>query len=45
VITADIISITAKLKPKTSHGADGISTKLLTKTIDKIIDPITHIKS
>ena len=43
VIPADILSITAKLKPKTSYGVDGISTKLLTKTIDKIINPITHI--
>ena len=43
VIPADILDITNKLKPKTSYGADGISTKLLMKTIDTIIFPITHI--
>ena len=43
VIPADILSIVNKLKHKTSYGEDGISAKLLTKTIDKIIDPITHI--
>ena len=37
VIPADIFDITNKLKPKTSYGADGISTKLLIKTIDTII--------
>ena len=31
------------MKPKASYGEDGISAKLLSKTIDKIIDPITHI--
>ena len=31
------------MKPKSSHGEDGISTKLLTKTIDTILNPITHI--
>jgi len=31
------------LKPKTSYGADGIFTKLLKKTIDQIVDPITYI--
>ena len=43
VIPADIITIVNKLKPKTSYGEDGISAKLSSKTIDKIIDPITHI--
>ena len=43
VIPADIITLTSKFKPKTSYGADGISTKLLSKTIDIIVDPITHI--
>ena len=43
VIPADILTIVNKLKPKTSYGEDGISAKLLSKTIDKIIDPITHI--
>ena len=31
------------MKPKTSYREDGISAKLLSETIDKIIDPITHI--
>ena len=39
VIPADIFDITNKFKPKTSYGADGISTKLLIKTIDTIIFP------
>ena len=39
----DISSIVKKLKPKSSHGEDGISTNLLTKTIDTILNPITHI--
>ena len=43
VIPADILTIVNTLKPKTSYGEDGISAKLLSKTIDKIIDPITHI--
>ena len=43
VIPADILTIVNKLKPKTSYGEDGISAKLLSKTIDKIIDPITPI--
>ena len=43
VITADILALTKKLKPKTSYGADGISTKLLTNTIDIIVNPITYI--
>ena len=40
VIPADILNIVNKLKPKTSSG---IFANLLTKTIDKIRDPITHI--
>ena len=43
LVPEDILSITNKFKQKTSYGADGVSTKLLTKTIDKIINPITHI--
>ena len=29
VITSDILDVTKKFKPKTSYGADGVSTKLL----------------
>ena len=43
VIPADILDITRKLKPKTSYGEDGISTKLLKMTIDLITVPFTHI--
>ena len=43
LVPEDILSITNKFKQKTSYGADGVSTKLLTKTIDKIINPITDI--
>ena len=43
VIPAVILTIVNKLKPKTSYGEDGISAKLLSKTTDQIIDPITHI--
>jgi hypothetical protein len=39
----DVINVTRKLKPKTSSGSDGVSTKLLIKTIDEIVNPITHI--
>jgi len=31
------------LKPKTSFGTDGVSTNLLTLTIDITVDPITQI--
>ena len=43
VIAFNILDIARKLKPKTRYGADGISTKLLKKTTDKIVDPITYI--
>ena len=43
LVPEDILSITNKFKQKASNAADGVSTKLLTKTIDKIINPITHI--
>ena len=43
LVPEDILLITNKFKQKTSYGADDVSTKLLTKTIDKIINPITHI--
>ena len=39
----DIMDIVGKLKPKTSSGLDGISTKLTKATIIHIINPITHI--
>ena len=37
------ISVANKLKPKTSSGHDDISTKLLKLTLNKIVQPITHI--
>ena len=43
VTPGDILTIVNQLQPKTSYGEDVISAKLLTKTIDKILDPITHI--
>jgi len=43
VIPQDVIDITKKLKPKTSCGADGISSKLMIQTIDTIVNPLTHI--
>ena len=38
-----IIEMTGKLKPKTSAGPDGISTKLLKEMIPFILLPITHL--
>ena len=43
VLPADVIDVTKKLKPKTSSGSDEISSKLMIKTIDHIVNPITHI--
>ena len=45
VSTSDVISVANKLKPKTtcSSGHDDISTKLLKLTLNKIVQPITHI--
>ena len=43
VAPADIINIVNKVKPKSSSGQDGISTKLMKATITNIINPITHI--
>jgi len=43
VLPIDVINVTRKLKPKTSSGSDGISSKVLIKTIDQIVNPITHI--
>ena len=43
VTNDDILDVTKNLKTKTSYGHDGISTKLLAKTIRQILDPITHI--
>lgn len=43
VAPQDIIDIVNKLKPKSSSGQDGISTKLMKATITTIINPITHI--
>ncbi len=39
----EIITASNKLKPKTSSGHDGISSKLMKETLVKIIEPITHI--
>ena len=39
----DVLNITNKLKPKTSSGADCISTKLLKNIIELIALPLTHI--
>jgi hypothetical protein len=39
----DVINVARKLKPKTSSGSDGVSSKLLIKTIEQIVNPITHI--
>ena len=38
-----ILLIANKLKPKSSYGHDDISIKLLTQTLDNIIQPVTHI--
>ncbi len=43
ITTEDIISITSKLKPKTSRCHDGISTKLAKASIQAIAIPLTHI--
>ena len=43
VAPQDIIDIVKKLKPKSSSGQDGISTKLMKATITTIINPIPHI--
>jgi len=43
VASEDIISIVNKLKPKSSSGQDGISSKLMKATITNIINPITTI--
>ena len=40
---SDILKTAVKLKNKSSHGHDGISTKLLKESISIIINPITHI--
>ena len=39
----NVLNITLKLKPKTSSGYDGISTKLLKATINEILEPLTHV--
>ena len=39
----DVLNVTRKMKPKTSSGLDEISTKLMMKSIDTILIPITHI--
>ena len=38
-----LAAVCHKLKPKSSCGNDGISTKLLRETISYIVQPITHI--
>ena len=43
VTPSDVLKTAVKLKNKTSHGHDGISTKLLKESISIIINPITHI--
>jgi hypothetical protein len=43
VAPSDVLSATHNLKPKLSQGYDGISKKLLKKTISYILQPITHI--
>ena len=43
VTTSDVLKTAVKLKNKSSHGHDGISTKLLKESISIIINPITHI--
>ena len=39
----EVINVARKLKPKTSSGSDGVSSKLLIQTIDQIVNPMTHI--
>ena len=43
VTPSDVLKTAVKLKNKSSHGHDGISTKLLKESISIIINPITHI--
>ena len=43
VSQSNVLNITLKLKPKTSSGYDGISTKLLKATINEILEPLTHV--
>lgn len=43
VLPVDVLDVTRKLKPKTSTGEDGISSKLLLKSIDIILHPLTHV--
>ena len=43
VPTSDVLKTTVKLNNETSHGHDGISTKLLRESTSLIINPITHI--
>jgi hypothetical protein len=43
VSPSDVLLTANKLKSKTSHGYDGISTKLLKDTISIVIQPTTHI--
>lgn len=40
---SDILNVVKKLKPKTSFGHDGISTKIMKESIINILQPITHI--
>ena len=39
----DVMNVAMKLKPKTSFGSDGVSSKLLIQTINQIVYHITHI--
>ena len=43
VDTCDIIQITSKLKTKTSHDLNNLSTKILKTSIIPIAKPLTHI--
>jgi len=43
VCPQDVVDVMLKLKPKTSCGSDDISAKLMIKTIDHIVNPITHV--
>jgi len=43
VAPSEVLSIANKLKPKSSYGHDGISSKVLKETITNILEPITHI--
>ena len=43
VTEEEIVKISQKLKPKTSHGHDEISTKTLKLSIPSVLLPLKHI--